>query len=80
MPADSKLTVPPATVQTDPVVEANPTANPELAVAVTPNVPAEKAKVVTDGLNVIVCEACVIAKLTDTGAAALKLALPACEA
>jgi len=70
------VTVPAATEQTPAVVEAKLTASPEVAVAVTPKVPAENEKLVTAGLNVMVCAAGVIVKFTETGVAAAKLALP----
>jgi hypothetical protein len=57
VPTVTSVTVVFDTVQIDVVVEANPTARPELAVAVSPNVPAENANAVTEGANVIVCEA-----------------------
>jgi hypothetical protein len=52
------LTIPPETVQTPPVVEAKVTGSPELAVALTGNVPdGEYVYDVTLGLKVMVCAA-----------------------
>ena len=77
VPPVTIVTVVEATVQTAGVVEAKLTVRAELAVALTPNVPAVKENVVTAGVNVIVWAAGVIVKSTETGVAAAKLALPA---
>jgi hypothetical protein len=71
VPAVRMVTVDEATEQTVPVIEAKLTAIPELAVAPTANDPAENEYEVTAGLNVMVCDAGVIVKFTDTGVAAL---------
>ncbi len=70
LPAVSRVTVVPETVQTEGVVEAKLTGRLEVAVALTANDPAERGYEVVAGLNVIVCEEAPIAKFTVTGDAA----------
>jgi len=78
VPAPVSAAVAPETVQTDGVVEAKLTANPELADAIRATWP----PTVWAGIaaNVMVWVAWLTAKLCDTGVAALNLASPAWDA
>jgi len=62
VPAVIKVTVAPETVQTEVVVEANVTASPELALALSGG-GVELSDCVPGGTNVIVCATCVMVKL-----------------
>ena len=68
-PPATIVTVLPATVQTDVVVEAKLTASPELAVAVTVNGETPYVTLL-NAPKVIVCDAVLTVKPCDTGAAA----------
>ena len=75
------MAVPPTTVQTPVVCEANVTVKPELAVA--DNVSGVPTVCVPGELNVIDCGfkgAASTVKLRETGIAAAQMALPACDA
>jgi hypothetical protein len=69
VPADTSVTVVPATVQTPWVDDVNVTASPEPAVAVSVRVPAV-TRTSVGCANVIVCEVEVTANVRDTGVAA----------
>ena len=69
-PGATRVTVEPDTVQTDVVVEANATARPELAVAVSVNAGALKARP-AGALKLIVWLPLPTVKVCTTGAAAL---------
>ena len=69
VPAETRVTGVPLTVQTGVVVEAKLTARPELAVAVSVTGPLPKA-MAAGCPNVRVCAACVTLKLCVTGVAA----------
>jgi hypothetical protein len=79
VPTATSVTVPSVTVQTDDVVEAKLTANPELALALTVNGVAPNAWP-DSAPNVIAWLPGVTAKPWLTGVAALQLALPPCVA
>jgi hypothetical protein len=79
VPTATSVTVVPDTVQTDEVVEAKLTANPELAVALTAKGAAPNAWL-DSAPNVIVWLPAVTAKLSLTGVAAPQFVLPPCVA
>jgi hypothetical protein len=76
VPVDTSVSVLPLTVHTDGVVEAKPTAKPEVAVAVRVTEPAV-SNWLPGEVKVMVCERCATVKLLATDVAAAYVALPA---